>query len=279
MVFMLRSELNRAFRNKSLFVVVLVNTAVIAYGFLDSWSFFTQAQANPQFGYPPYYFNAFEIFLLALTLTPFIYVAVLGATVPYADSLVADRESGYMRYAIYRAGYWHYLLSKLIANWLVGALAVSLAMALAFGIAAVLFPLHLPPLYVDGVKVSIIGIPHSPRGHVFETSPGLYILGRIGLGFLFGGAYATLGFAVSCVARNRYVVLASPFLIFLVTTLLSDIFGLYGWIPPVAIVPEVNTNSSMLTMLVNYFLIYGGSLGFILVVFGRNWRVNGQRVA
>lgn len=90
---------------------------------------------------------------------------------------------------------------------------------------------------------------------------------------------ATLGFAVSCVARNRYVVLASPFLIFLVTTLLSDILGLYGWIPPVAIVPEVNTNSSMLTMLVNYFLIYGGSLGFILVVFGRNWRVNGQRVA
>lgn len=276
---MLRSELNRAFGNKSFLIVVLMTTAVIAYGFLDSWYYYQDAQANPQFGYHPYYFNAFEVFLLALSFTPFIYIAVLCATIPYADSLVADRESGYMRYAVYRAGYWQFLLSKLVANCLVGAVTVSLAMALAFGIAALLFPLHLPPLYSDGVKVSIMGIPHSPLGHIFERAPALYVLGRIGLGFLFGGAYATLGFAISSAARNRYVVLAGPFLIFLVATLLIDLLGFYGWIPPVALIPEVNNNSSVVTMLVNYLVVYGVSLAFILTTCNQKWRTNGQWAA
>jgi hypothetical protein len=129
--------------------------------------------ANPRFGFHPYYFNAYEVFLLALHSMPFASFAILSATIPYADSLVVDRESGYMRYAIFRAGYWHFLLSKLIANWLVGATAVALAMVLAFGVACILFPIGLPPLYIDGVKVSIVGIPHSPLGSLFETAPGL----------------------------------------------------------------------------------------------------------
>jgi hypothetical protein len=108
---------------------------------------------------------------------------------------------------------------------------------------------------------------------------GLYILGRIGLGFLFGGAYATLGFAISSVARNRYVVLAGPLIIFLVATLVLHLLGLYGWIPPVAITPEVNLNSSAATILGNYVIIYGVSLMVALVTFSRNWVTEGQRAA
>lgn len=276
---MFRSELIRAFHNKSFVIVVFVTVGVIVYGFLDSWPYYQEAKVNPQFGYHPFYFNAFEIFLFALTFTPFIYIASLSATIPYADSLVADRESGYMRYAIYRAGYWRFLLSKLVANWLVGAMTIAVAMALAFGVACLMFPVHLPPLYVEGVKVSIMGVPHSPLGYIFETAPGLYVLGRIGLGFLFGGAYATLGFAISSVASNRYVVLAGPFIIFLVATLLVDLLGFFGWIPPVAIAPEVNINSSTVTLLGNYFVIYGASLLFALVKFSQNWVIKGQREA
>lgn len=275
---MFRSELNRAFGNKIFFVVIIATTCVISYGFLDSWNFYQLAQTNPQFGYHPYYFNAYEIFLFSLTFTPFTFFAVLSATLPYADSLVIDRESGYMQYAIFRAGYWPFLLSKLVANWLVGGSAVSLAMTFAFIIACIFFPAQLPPLYIDEVKVSIVGIPHSPLGMIFETMPGWYILGRIGLGFLFGGAYATLGFAISSVATNRYVVLASPLIIFLVATLLMDLLGLYGWIPPVTITPEVNIHSSATTMVINYLVIYGLSLLVALISFNQHWAIQGQRV-
>ncbi len=276
---MLRSELNRAFYNKSFAIVVLVTAGTIIFGFSDSWVFYQKAQANPQLGYHPYYFNAFETFLFALTLSPFLYIASLSATIPYADSLVADRESGYMRYAICRAGYWRFLLSKLVANWLVGAMTVAMSMALAFGTACLLFPMHLPPLYVEGVKASIMGIPHTPLNYIFETSPGLYILWRIGLGFLFGGAYATLGFAISSVVRNRYIVLAGPFIAFLVASLLIDLLGFFGWVPPVALAPEININSSAMTMLINYVVIYGVSLAFVFVKFSQNWVIDGQKEA
>lgn len=277
---MIRSELNRAVRNKFLIIGVMILAGVISYGYIEYWHFYQIAQDNPQFGYHPYYFNAYEVFLFTLLSSPFSFLAILCATVPYADSLVVDRETGYLRYTTVRSGYWSAFFSKLVVNGVIGGMAVALAMVLAFGVACLLFPLSLPPLYdLDGVKVSLYGLPHSPFATIFETRPSWYILWRIGLGFLFGSAYATLGFAISTIAKNRYLVLVVPFIVFLMGTILLDILGLYGWIPPVALIPEININSSAITMVVNYVVIYVGSIMIALLASFRNLIIDGHRVA
>ena len=259
--------------------MVLITTLMIVYGFLDGWQWYQRAKTDAQFVVHPYFYNAYEIFLFSLMSSPFVYFAILSAVLPYADSLTTDRESGYIRYATFHSGYWSFLINKFAANWLVGGAAVVLSMTLAFGIACVLFPMHLPPLYTNGAQVSMVGIPHSPLAEIFETAPTWYILARICLGFFFGSAYATLGFAISSRTTNRYVVLASPLIIFIVATLLIHMIGLYGYIPPVAIIPELNGNSSASTILVNYFVIYGVSLFLIFCTYFQNWIREGQRTA
>lgn len=274
---MLRSEIRRATRNPLIAIVILVLAGSIIFNYIDSLDFYRQAQDNPALDYHPYYFNAFEVFLFSLASSVFISLSVVASTIPFADSLVQDRENGYFRYAVLRGGYWSFLGSKIVANWLVGGFTVASAMIIAFAVAALLFPLHLPPLHIDGIKVSQYGIPDAPLVFLFESMPGTFILLRIGLGFLFGGCYATVGFALATFSKNRYVVLAAPLVIFVSVTVALSLIGLHGWVLPVAFVPELNTNSSLTSIIGIYVIVYGASLLLSAIVLAYNAYIKGER--
>lgn len=258
---MLREELYRAIHNRSFLLALVLGIVALWYGFISS-----NPWPPPKYlllGEHPLENNAYDTWLFAFS-GPWGLIAPLIAVLPFADSLVVDRTQGYLRHVLVRNSHRRYLLAKFLANLLAGGLAIALPMLLLFVFTSLQYPRGLPPL--DHARTFVSG----PLAHIYRIAPDLYVLFRVGLGFLFGAIYATLGLAISFLVKNRYLVLATPFLLYTIANFALAVLGLARWTPPVTVIPSGVTTTSSLTVFGELGGIFLASIVCLLLLARKN---------
>jgi ABC-type transport system involved in multi-copper enzyme maturation permease subunit len=248
---MLRVELFRAFNNRFFMLSVLLGLLSLAYGLSD---YISGPNPNNIPGASAFLNNAFDAFIWAENGL-FALLAPLMAVLPFSDSFVVDRSQGYMNFILSRSSYRKYLTSKFLSNFLAGGTSLTIPLLILYGCTNVTYPRGFPPLL--NARIPYDPMP-GPAGHLYRANPDLYILFLIGLAFLFGAVYATLALAISSLVHNRYIALASPFLLYLVANFTLAILRLEIWSPPATLVPHSINSTSWVTVF--------GELGGIFLV-------------
>lgn len=254
---MLRAELYRAFWNRAFVLAMVVGTLMLAY-WLTSY-----CSIGPLPGDHPFVCNAYDAEIWALE-GPIGLVAPLLATLTFVDSLVIDRISGYLRHVLLRSSYRRYFLTKFSANLLVGGAALAIPLLLVFAYTNLIYPRGILP--IEQSRIIPGGYPHGPFSTIYRTAPDLYILLRIGLSFIFGAVYATVGLMFASFINNRYVVQALPFLLYNVANFVIAVLGFSAWRPPITLTPELNTLSSSFTVFGELGAIFVASLACLGVL-------------
>lgn len=198
----LREEFSRAFLNKRFWVVGLLAVISFTYGLTRVM----EVQSGSPLG-------AVTLWQEILQRGSYGFFAALMAGLPFADSLLLDRQHHFVEQILLRCRYRQYLYTKVLANLCSGMVAVAApAMILLIG-CRLFFPLN--PQFVPEISFGISDIlnPNSiePGSNLVLSLPGFVCLCLLMLA-LFGAVYALLGLGSSLVIRNPFVVLGIPFI-------------------------------------------------------------------
>ena len=156
-------------------------------------------------------------YLLFFTLLPIL------ASIPYADSLCAERVNGYSRNVIMKVGRKIYLTSKAIAAFLTGALAVFLPLCFNFVLTACVVPAIQPTRIYGQYYANTSG---SMWSVLFYRHPLIFVILYLLLDMFFGGVFAMMSLAVGAFVSRRIVAIAIPYILILSLKYLMN-FTLY----------------------------------------------------
>lgn len=134
------------------------------------------------------------------TVSPFVAIV---AILPFSGNYVDEVKSKFARFSMLRTSYSSYLLSRIIACFLLGG-AVILA-----GVLVTYFTSMLVFLPMEKVATN-------------EVSQFPEFIERCFLMFLNGGLWAVLGMTMSTVMESKYIAYASPFVVYYLLVMLYE---------------------------------------------------------
>lgn len=250
---MITNEFSKLIRSKILYISVFIGILSCLLGLI---SYYDTAFWSYDAGLPEE-ISAYNAWLDCLSVGSSVYRLILPLIiVPFLDSYYLERRSGYQNYLLTRASRKQYFFSKWFVGILSAAMIVLVVLAVTFAICAALFPLN-PPL----PEMS-----HVDRNFGFAfylKKPMSYIVLLILSNMYFAVIYYTVGFSLSNLIRNRYLLLLSPFIIYIVQLLVWQLFRLPYASPLIFIAfYEVNnlTPVGMVIAGLVYLVIAGGVL-------------------
>lgn len=216
---MLKIELKRAFCNKMFFIAVLLGVCIaLLQVYQDAFPYAAGIELYPD-QYPPSVYNTCMGYSISVWNTVFYMVFPLLCALPYADSFLSDKKSGYLENIYTRSCKCRYLTAKFTAVFLSGGTAVVLPLLLNLFLTALCVPAVIPdastgffPIFGDAAGASI-----------YYTYPIAYVLLYDLLLFAVSGIFACTALAFSFFIRYRYVILLTPFLLFMA---ISCLFGM-----------------------------------------------------
>ncbi len=185
----------------------------------------------------PWGSSAYLAYLSALGSGPTTYwdvVLPLVASLVSADSIAWDRQTGFIRLILPRTNRWGYGLGKVLATTCWTTVVLGLGLLVAFGVALFEYPLTLPhwqfvhgtPVFTPPSGGAQYANPYPMFLHgLLFAHPVLYIGMISGVTLLSAIAWANLGLLVSCVTKTPHLVLAAPWLIYLLGTFVLEFLG------------------------------------------------------
>jgi ABC-type transport system involved in multi-copper enzyme maturation permease subunit len=257
-------ELKRSFRSSSFAVALIVGLAILGQGLYSYGRGFPVSAEAIARGVDPFIYNMFDA-VISARLGLMSVLAPLLAALPSAASLALDRSTGYIRSILLRSKRHRYIASKFIANALAGGLAIVLPHLVIYTLAAIVFPKGLMD-YATFHQQRIIVT--GPLAEIYRTDPSIYIWFLIVISFLFGVVYASIGMFVSVFTDNSYVVLASPFVFYLIASfLIASLGGLEGWLPTATFTPQQVTTTTWTSIFGEFaILFFICTLGMIIYI-------------
>jgi len=264
---MVKMELVRAFISRSFLLALVIGLLSLVYGLAD---YASGPDPKDIPGASPFLNNAFDAFVWAEN-SLFALIAPLIAVLPFSDSFVLDRTYGYLNFILARSSYRKYLISKFLANLLSGGISLAIPLILIYIYTNIYYPRGFPSLVE--ARIPYDPMP-GPLGQLYRHNPDMYILFLVGLAFVFGSVYATLALAISSLVHNRYVVLSSPFLLYMVASFILAVLQMEIWSPPATLTPHSLNSTSWITVfgeLGGIFLISS----VVLLIVARKERIYG----
>jgi hypothetical protein len=155
--------------------------------------------------------HGYDLALLSVTL-PLIAVMVAG------DSLAWDLRTGFMHSILMRMNYKKYIMGKLLSVSLVTFVFVWIGEWIAFIYGMVRYPVLFPPAVSHG------STPDYAQS-LFMDHPILYVMLIVFNTSMAAMAFSTISLALSTKIKNLYVVLALPWLGFIVIEFISQVLG------------------------------------------------------
>ena len=146
------------------------------------------------------------------------------AVYSYSWSFFDERQSGYERNVIVRAGRWNYFIPKYTVVFISGAVTVIIPMIANLLLVSSVLPAVGPDVYYDiynGMSSGNMGV------ELFYEHPWLFVLLRLGMAGVCGGLCAALAMALSFFIHNRFEVLLIPFILLLLIQYSSGMFQAY----------------------------------------------------
>lgn len=208
----LKQELRRAFGGSGMKLAIPAALALAVWEFVIKTLPVTGYKADGSLTLPLHLWNNWlggEM----MTLPSYLYRLLLPmlAVLPFAASYATDHSSGYIGQVVTRTKKSAYLRAKVFAVWLSGGVAALLPLVFNFLLATAVLPLRGPQ------RNTSLAAPGSNQifGALYAESPLVYHALRGLLLMAFCGAMALVALFVSLYVKNRFVVLITPFTLYL----------------------------------------------------------------
>lgn len=196
----LAADFKRTLRLPMLFSVLAVIIGLIFDNYNDlKLLAFEQGRENLSVFY--YHFNSVSFGGMFST-----YLFALIAALPFATEYAVERQSGMTLYLVSRSGVNHYGISKMLTAATAGGLALCFGSMIFVSVLSTQLPLVRPSDLVEHAGLPYYSLLASDDGIQYFFAA-WYLL------FLTGALWASAAMCISAFAPDRYVVVASPFLI------------------------------------------------------------------
>ncbi len=246
---MLRAELTRAFISRNFLIALTLGVILLGIGIDDYYpGYFTDYSSHLEAieagRFDPYIANTFDFFLWARRNFILTYTVPLIVVLPFAASFTSERTSKYLQLIVSRGGRNRYIFSKFIANALAGGTVLALSAVIIYAFLSLILPEGLPAPYPGTTGIP----PQNPFDELYRQDTALFVWTRIGISFIFGVTYASIGMLASLFTENRFVALAAPFVFYIGLTFIMTLLNLVRWMPAAAYNPRLAVSSSALTV-------------------------------
>ncbi len=167
---------------------------------------------NPSFPLTSLYSSWLGGDRVSLMYSLFFNLMPVGAAIPFAWSYHCERKCGYLKNIATRINKKYYYISKTVAVFVSGALAVLISYIVNILMVSAFIPYYDPWIGYNFYNLVYFGTLWSD---LFFTNPTLHMILYVVLNALYGGIFALLSFAVSFYIRNYVGILIAPFLLML----------------------------------------------------------------
>lgn len=211
---MIKIELERAFRSKTLTISLIAGLAVaLVQYFAVSFRYRNDVLAIYTGHVGTYPISAFKMWMDLDTIHPYItiYLTMFPflAVLPFGISYFSDLKSGYVKSIFSRADRVNYMWAKFIAVFVSGGVAVIIPLIFNLFITMMTFP-ALTPIATGGFYLCAVQI----NADIFFTHPFLFVGIYILITFIYGGVYASIALSVSRLFDYSFFVFIFPFIIY-----------------------------------------------------------------
>ncbi len=226
-------ELRKSLKNKLFIFSVIVGFAVSFLSFLYNYELYTIALEenklySNEFGiiYNPMLsmntlYNSWvggEAFTLGTTIFFFIFPILIA--IPYGWSYCSELKSGYIKNTVTRCGKMQYFISKYIATFVSGGLAVAIPLICNFILTASFIPAYQPQVrYMQYYGV----FSNTFMSEIFYQYPNIYVIIYILIDLIFFGLIACLSCTAANLIKNKVVAILTPFGVMLIFNYIADI--------------------------------------------------------
>lgn len=230
----LKIELMKSLKNKYFVFSVVFGFSVTILSFLYNYELYATAirdteLANETFGivYNPMHemntlYNSWvggEAYTIGTTVFFFIFPVLIA--IPYGWSYCTELKSGYIRNVTIRVGKMEYYISKYIATFISGGLAMLIPLVSNFILTASFIPAYTPQVrYMQYYAV----FSNTFMSDMFYQHPNLYILVYMIIDFVFCGLTACISCTAANIIRSRICAVLSPFGIMISFSYIAGIY-------------------------------------------------------
>jgi len=176
-------------------------------------------------------------------------LAAVVAVVPFASSYALERNEGFSRSILMRAETVRYQVVRLLSNALAGGLVLAVPMT-----AARLWLQARYPLIED------INGPRPFIGSSVYLDQVTHMWLLVGVSFLFGATYATVGLASSTLLRNPYYAYVIPFAVLMIPAILLGNTDFAFLNPAMMWDPSMNSKATPWSVGAQYAVFWAVSL-------------------
>lgn len=230
---MLKIEISRAFHNRIFYLVMAFSGVLVVFHFFQyvvpSIPFLYERADELQGGMPPslYTGNAFLGFGGSLAYQIFSWTLPILVVLPYAVTALIERKNGYIKNIFIKTPKKNYYISKYVATFLCGGSIAVLPVLCSLWLSALCLPAIPPEPTSNLTAISTT----SMWGELFYSHPLAYIFAYLAIQFIFYGLIATIALTVSFLTETKFVVLLTPFLLYLSSSFLCGWLGELRYIP------------------------------------------------
>lgn len=225
----IKVELYKAVHNRWLWMAVLIGSAIASINVLENIQrMYTYGYAASGIG-GNYCGLSLFIHWIAVGGTSMgfrilYFVWPILVSMPFGWSYCQERRSGVYDQIVLRRNHMIYFVSKYIAVFVSGGIALALPVFLNLMVNALICPALIPnvndflAMVFDGNFLS----------QIYYTNPWLYSLIWCGMEFLWGGTAACLCFVVGAKPRLQVIVILTPFVILVTLDVFCAVLLNYG---------------------------------------------------
>lgn len=213
---MMRLEIHKALRNKLFYGSILIGCAITMLSLVYNTGIYqadfatvngSASNLNPMQAVNSL-FNRWiggEPFSLGSSI--YFFVFPLLVAIPYGWSYCEEKQCGYIRMMVVRSGKRDYFLSKYIAVFISGGLAMVIPLLFNFYLTSLFIPAAMPnPMYCTNNGIFF----NSLMSMLYYSMPFLYVFLYLCIDFLFCGLIACISFGVTSFVRHRPIVVILP---------------------------------------------------------------------
>lgn len=219
----MRIELKRAFGNIFFLMAFVITMGICVWHFKENvW-----VLRNWVYGYKDSYpLSAFGKWIGGenSSLQPTLYYLIIPilCAIPYGKTYYFDLKSGYINQLIIRGEKKDYLVAKLMAAFLNGAVLSAVPLLFDFLLTGTVLPAIMPQSGSGLFSIS----PGSIMSELFYVHPYLYLLLYLLLNATFFGLLNTISFWAVDFVENSFWIILMPFIVYIFVFCISQFIGL-----------------------------------------------------
>lgn len=219
----LQIELNKAIKTRYFAISIIIGTMIGIVGLVYNVNLVYNSQIYD--GINPCYegFTLFNHWIggegFSLGSSLYFFVFPLLIALPYGWSFCGERNSGYMRQMLVRAGEKSYLTAKFLATFIAGGLAMVVPLIINFMLTALFIP-AITPVPTYDTMYGVFG--NSLFSSLYYTQPFAYVAVYMLVDFMFCGALACITMLSAQFIKYKWVNCIFPFVVCMVLNVLNN---------------------------------------------------------